>query len=51
MSHEEDLALMRPYLLRYAMLRLHDSHQAEDAVQETLLAALEGLDGLVPNEV
>jgi len=30
----------RPYLLRYASLQLRDSHAAEDAVQETLLAAL-----------
>src|SRR5260221_6386718 len=32
----------RPYLLRYATLQLRDSHAAEDAVQETLLAALAG---------
>ena len=32
----------RPYLLRYASLQLRDSHAAEDAVQETLLAALKG---------
>jgi RNA polymerase sigma-70 factor (ECF subfamily) len=32
----------RPYLLRYAALQLRDSHAAEDAVQETLLAALAG---------
>lgn len=32
----------RPYLLRYARLQLRDQAQAEDAVQETLLAALEG---------
>jgi len=30
------------YLYRYALARLRDSHQAEDAVQETLLAALAG---------
>ena len=30
----------RGYLLRYARLQLRDSHAAEDAVQETLLAAL-----------
>jgi RNA polymerase sigma-70 factor (ECF subfamily) len=29
------------YLFRYAVLRLHDSSLAEDAVQETLLAALQ----------
>ena len=32
----------RPYLLRYASLQLRDSAAAEDAVQETLLAALAG---------
>jgi RNA polymerase sigma-70 factor, ECF subfamily len=32
----------RPYLLRYARLQLRDAHAAEDAVQETLLAALAG---------
>lgn len=32
----------RSYLLRYARLQLRDPAQAEDAVQETLLAALEG---------
>src|SRR5262245_16873028 len=32
----------RSYLLRYATLQLRDSAAAEDAVQETLLAALAG---------
>lgn len=32
----------RTYLLRYALLQLRNPAQAEDAVQETLLAALEG---------
>jgi RNA polymerase sigma-70 factor (ECF subfamily) len=32
----------RAYLLRYAGLQLRDPHAAEDAVQETLLAALAG---------
>jgi len=32
----------RAYLLRYASLQLRDRHAAEDAVQETLLAALAG---------
>ena len=32
----------RPYLLRYAGRQLRDRHAAEDAVQETLLAALGG---------
>ena len=43
---DEDLRLRieaeRPYLLRYATLQLRDRHAAEDAVQETLLAALAG---------
>jgi RNA polymerase sigma-70 factor (ECF subfamily) len=30
----------RPYLVRFASLNLRDPHAAEDAVQETLLAAL-----------
>ncbi len=32
----------RAYLLRYALLQLRNPAQAEDVVQETLLAALEG---------
>jgi RNA polymerase sigma-70 factor (ECF subfamily) len=32
----------RDYLLRYASLQLRDPHAAEDAVQETLVAALAG---------
>jgi len=32
----------RPYLLRYASLQLRDRNAAEDAVQETLVAALAG---------
>jgi len=32
----------RPYLMRFAALQLRDAHSAEDAVQETLLAALAG---------
>lgn len=35
----------RPYLLRYASLQLRDRDAAEDAVQETLLAALAGAAG------
>ncbi len=38
----QDLQGQRNYLLRYAMLQLRDPHLAEDAVQETLIAALEG---------
>jgi RNA polymerase sigma-70 factor, ECF subfamily len=32
----------RPYLLRYAQFRLRNEARAEDVVQETLLAALQG---------
>jgi RNA polymerase sigma-70 factor (ECF subfamily) len=39
---DQDLQLHRPYLLRYAMLQLRNPDQADDVVQETLLAALEG---------
>lgn len=35
----------RPYLVRYALAQLRDRDLAEEAVQEALLAALEGLDG------
>ena len=41
----QDLQQHRPYLLRYAMLQLRDADLAEDVVQETLLAALEGRAG------
>ena len=36
------LETLRPYLVRYAALQLRDAEAAQDAVQETLLAALEG---------
>lgn len=36
------LAQHRPYLLRFALQQLRDEGQAEDVVQETLLAALQG---------
>ena len=42
---DQDLQQHRPYLLRYAMLQLRDAALAEDVVQETLLAALEGRAG------
>ncbi|MBU0621196.1 MAG: sigma-70 family RNA polymerase sigma factor [Gammaproteobacteria bacterium] len=38
----DDLQQHRSYLLRYAILQLRDPHLAEDAVQETLIAAIEG---------
>lgn len=43
MGHERELALLRRQLLRYAMLRLRNRHHAEDAVQDALLAVLEGI--------
>ena len=39
---DQNLQQYRSYLLRYAMLQLRDPELAEDVVQETLLAALEG---------
>ena len=39
---DQDFQQHRPYLLRYALLQLRDSALAQDVVQETLLAALEG---------
>ena len=38
----EELESLGPYLLRYALLQLRDRDSAEDVVQETMLAALEG---------
>jgi RNA polymerase sigma-70 factor (ECF subfamily) len=35
----------RPYLLKFALLQLRDPHLAQDAVQETLLAALTAREG------
>jgi RNA polymerase sigma-70 factor (ECF subfamily) len=40
---EQELQQHRPYLMRYALLQLRNTELAEDVVQETLLAALEGL--------
>src|SRR5262252_367391 len=37
-----ELEQHRPYLLRFALLQLRDRSAAEDAVQETLLAAIQG---------
>ena len=41
-SPESWIAQHGDYLFRFAMLKLRDEHLAEDAVQETLLAALQG---------
>jgi RNA polymerase sigma-70 factor (ECF subfamily) len=43
-TNTDDIQQQRSYLLRYAMLQLRNPHLAEDVVQETLLAALEGGD-------
>jgi RNA polymerase sigma-70 factor (ECF subfamily) len=40
----EELGRFRPQLLSFALRRLRNRDLAEDAVQETLLAALEGMD-------
>lgn len=40
----ETLLEHRSYLVRYAILQLRDPHLAEDAVQETLVAAIESKD-------
>ncbi len=42
MTQHDWLAEHGDYLYRYALARLRDPHQAEDAVQETLLAAISG---------
>src|SRR5262245_48966280 len=39
---ERELNRLRPTLLRFAVLQLRDEQAAEDAVQDTLLAALQG---------
>ena len=40
----QDLDRHRPQLLKYATMQLRNHAQAEDAVQETLMAALRGAD-------
>ena len=40
-----DCEAYRAYLMRYALMQLRDAAAAEDAVQETLLAALEARSG------
>lgn len=44
-SRTEQLASLRPKLLAFALQRTRSRDQAEDAVQEALVAALEGLPG------
>jgi RNA polymerase sigma-70 factor (ECF subfamily) len=43
-ARTEELARWRPQLLAFALRRVRNLERAEDAVQETLVAALEGLD-------
>lgn len=45
----EQIEQHRAYLLRYAMQQLRDAAAAEDAVQDTLIAALEGADRFAGN--
>lgn len=40
MSYENDVADLRPYLMRFARLQLRNDAWAEDAVSDTLLAAI-----------
>lgn len=42
LDRESELTALRPDLLRFARLQLRDAGAAEDAVQETMLAALTG---------
>ena len=42
MTQPIEIQSHRPYLLKLAMLQLRDASAAEDAVQETLLAAIQG---------
>jgi RNA polymerase sigma-70 factor (ECF subfamily) len=44
-SRRAEIESHRPYLMRYALAQLRDSQLAEEAVQEALLAALEGVSG------
>ena len=41
----QDLDKHRPQLLKYALLQLRNHAQAEDAVQEALIAAIKGAEG------
>lgn len=43
-TQQHEIEQHRTYLLRYATLQLRDAGAAEDAVQDTLIAALEGID-------
>lgn len=43
-SQIQELGRLRPQLVNFAMLRLRNAAQAEDAVQDTLVAAIEAFD-------
>jgi RNA polymerase sigma-70 factor (ECF subfamily) len=43
-ARTEELGRWRPKLMAFALRRIRNREQAEDAVQEALVAALEGLD-------
>ena len=43
-AHVLELGRLRPYLIAFARQRLRNAAQAEDVVQDALLAALEGID-------
>jgi RNA polymerase sigma-70 factor, ECF subfamily len=45
----QDLDRHRPQLMKYALLHLRNQAQAEDAVQETLVAALRGAEAFAGN--
>ena len=44
LAFDDALSLHRPYLLRFARQRLRDTALVEDLVQDTLLAALQGVE-------
>ena len=48
-ADSSEIETHRSYLLRYASLQLRDAGAAEDAVQDTLIAALEGWDRFAGN--
>ena len=43
--HADNIGQHRDKMMRFALYRLRNPAQAEDAVQEALVAAIEGLDG------
>jgi RNA polymerase sigma factor (sigma-70 family) len=48
-TRSEELARLRPQMMAFALRRAASRDQAEDAVQEALVAALEGLGGYAGN--